>query len=211
MAAPPSGRFVSVSAGYYYTCGIRTDDTVECWGWNESGQATPLAGRFVSVSAGYAHTCGMRVDYTIQCWGWNEYGQATPPSTAVVVPGADRDEPVNDGQATPPRRFFTSVSAGYAHTCGARNDGTLACWGIWYDLTTPPAGFFTAVAGTFTAVSAGGLHNCGVRTDGSLACWDVSANGDGRTTPPGGQFIAVSAGGFHTCGVRTDAPWPAGA
>ena len=52
QATPPGGEFVSVSAGVWHTCGVRTDGSVECWGDDDSGQATPLAGEFVSVSAG---------------------------------------------------------------------------------------------------------------------------------------------------------------
>ena len=32
QATPPAGEFSSVSAGYGYTCGVRTDGAVACWG-----------------------------------------------------------------------------------------------------------------------------------------------------------------------------------
>ncbi len=65
----------------------------------------------------------------------------------------------------PPAGTFIQVSAGYAHTCGLRTDGTLACWGCNdYGQAAPPAG-------TFSQVSAGGYHTCGLQTDGTLACW----------------------------------------
>ena len=38
---PPSGEFASVSAGRLHTCGVRQDDSVECWGNDDYGQATP--------------------------------------------------------------------------------------------------------------------------------------------------------------------------
>ena len=63
-ATAPSGEFASVSASADYTCGVRLDGSVECWGANEDffgnevGQATPPSGGFASVSAGDSPTCG---------------------------------------------------------------------------------------------------------------------------------------------------------
>ena len=74
-----SGEFVSISAGLNHTCGVRRDNSVECWGDDEYGQATPPSGEFAAVSAGIRHTCGVRLDGAVQCWGSNEYGKATPP------------------------------------------------------------------------------------------------------------------------------------
>ena len=57
------------------------------------------------------------------------------------------------------------VSAGSAHTCAVRTDGTVACWGRNdFGQTVPPAGAFTQVSG-------GWLHTCGLKTDSTVACW----------------------------------------
>jgi alpha-tubulin suppressor-like RCC1 family protein len=69
-------QFASVSAGDFYTCGVRTDETVVCWGENQFGQSSPPAGMFKSVSAGSDHTCGVRANETVVCWGDNRYGQS---------------------------------------------------------------------------------------------------------------------------------------
>ena len=47
------------------------------------------------------------VDGSVACWGYD-----------------------SEGQATPPKGEFASVSAGQYHTCGVRTDGSVACWGI---------------------------------------------------------------------------------
>ena len=104
--------FKSVSAGgadkAAHTCGVKTDDSVACWGHDCYGQSTPPEGPFVSVSAsaGALHTCGVRTDDSVVCWGWNGEGQANHPEGSVV-----------------------SVSAGKQHTCGLTSDGSVACWG----------------------------------------------------------------------------------
>ncbi|MBV9798327.1 MAG: hypothetical protein JO039_09805, partial [Solirubrobacterales bacterium] len=35
---PPPERFISVSAGFTHTCGVRTDHIVACWGDDRNGQ-----------------------------------------------------------------------------------------------------------------------------------------------------------------------------
>ena len=74
---PPAVAFLSVSAGTYFACGLKTDSTLACWGDNSAGEATPPAGAFASVSAGAYFACGLRTDSTIACWGNNSDGQAT--------------------------------------------------------------------------------------------------------------------------------------
>ena len=71
QANPPTGTFVTVTAGVFHTCGLRTDGTATCWGYNASGQVTPppgtFDGTFSSLAAGGYHTCGLRSDATATC------------------------------------------------------------------------------------------------------------------------------------------------
>ena len=53
-----------------------------------------------------------------------------------------------------------TISAGYSHTCGLRDDGTVACWG------DNAYGQITPLAGTFIQVSGGESSSCGIRPDG---------------------------------------------
>ena len=84
-----------------------------------------------------------------------------------------------------------TVSAGYAHACAVRLDGSLICWGLNnYGQASPPPG-------TFQQVSAGANHTCALSTDGTVACWGDDTYG--QSTPPAGQFSHVTAGGYHSC------------
>ena len=207
--------FTAVSSGEHHTCGLRSDGSAVCWGWNRDGQATaPVGETFTAVSSGWSHTCGLRSNGTVACWGYNRYGRATAPAgenfTAVSSGGLHTCGLRSNGsvacwgwngsgQATAPAgENFTAISSGGAHTCGLRSNGSVACWG------SNNVGQATAPAGeTFTAVSSGWSHTCGLRSNGSVACWGT--NNVGQATAPAGEtFTAVSSGAAHTCGLRSN-------
>ena len=212
---PPvnESRFISVSAGWWHTCGLRSNGAVECWGRNYYGQSDAPGGSFSAVSTGEHHTCGLRTSGAVECWGHNYNSQADAP----------------DGS-------FSAVSAGDYHTCGLRPSGAIECWGAnQFGEADAPDGSFSAVStgnyqtcglrtsgaiecgrtdarsGTFSAISTGRTdvgwsHTCGLRASGAIECWgnneDLFGNHLGQTDAPGGRFSAVSAGGYHTCGLR---------
>ena len=107
-------------------------------------------------------------------------------------------DPANPNSDTPPDNTFTAISAGPAHTCGLRTDGTAQCWGKNANgETDAPDGV------TFTAVTAGDGHSCALRVDGTAQCW--GSNRSGRTDVPVGViFTAIDAGDSHSCGLRVD-------
>ena len=116
----------------------------------------------------------------------------------TASPGGDDStaSPALDSEPTETTGDFASVSAGGGHTCGVRQDGSVACWG------DDESGAATPPEGKFTSISAGSSHTCGVQQDSSVACWGW--DDDGQATPPAGGFASVSAATFHTCGVRMD-------
>jgi alpha-tubulin suppressor-like RCC1 family protein len=82
--------FQSLSAGGEHSCGVTTEGSAYCWGFNDGGQlgngstdrvahATPEAVTgglaFQSVSTGLFHSCGLTTDGAAYCWGWNNLGQ----------------------------------------------------------------------------------------------------------------------------------------
>ena len=102
---------VWIVIGGSHSCGIRTDDTLDCWGANTArfrgeslfgrshnvyethyGQADPPEGTFSAVAAGEWHTCGIRTDGQATCWGANN------DAYNYTLWGND----IYYGQATPP-------------------------------------------------------------------------------------------------------------
>jgi hypothetical protein len=202
----------AVDAGWYHSCGLRSDGTLTCWGYDDYGQSTPPSGTFQHIDVGGYHSCAIKSDGTLACWGWNNYGQASAPSGTFqhVSSGGYHNCAIksdgtlacwgwnNYGQASPPSGTFQHVSTGREHSCAIKSNGMLACWGRNdYEQTSAPSG-------TFQQVSAGWFHTCAISFDGMLACW--GHNGYGQASPPSGGFkwVATSLGRPFTCGIKSD-------
>ncbi len=69
QARAPAGRFTSVHAGEYHTCGLRPGGTVECWGRNEFGQTAAPKDKFDKIVAGGSSNCGVTLEGSLRCWG----------------------------------------------------------------------------------------------------------------------------------------------
>ena len=181
-------RFVSVSAGWGYACGLRESGRLKCWrfgGFSEPhfrestldsmfsmGRVNAPPGVFSSVSAGWGFACGVRASGEVECWSMN-------PNDEFEIPSG----------------VFSSVSAGVEHVCGVRPDGSAECWGEsqrWRDAGVPPEEPFTEMA-------LGWSFTCGLRLGGEVECWGGGFN-EGYE-PPGGPFERLVSAGY-VCGLR---------
>jgi alpha-tubulin suppressor-like RCC1 family protein len=148
---PPLLHVKSVTAGYWTTCALFTDNHAACWGYGWDGELgtgefhldsvdSPLTvvvpndkGDYVNLifgggqlAAGQYHTCGLIADSpldSVACWGTNGHAQLGDGTTAARnIAVASTDEA---GKIT---NAF-AVSAGYAFTCAILADSTVRCWG----------------------------------------------------------------------------------
>lgn len=133
-----------IACGGAFTCALKADGDVVCWGMNNLGQAgvdapnpmpypdlrVPLQGSAVAIAAGGAHACaiihvppnGTEPTHVVQCWGNNGEGQLGRGSFTGTEPA----RVLVEGQ---PLSGVSRITAGGAHTCAVQASGAAYCWG----------------------------------------------------------------------------------
>lgn len=180
-----------------FTCGLRLDHSLWCWGNNHNGRLglgdntgrtvptrVGVAADWVAVSTGSGHGCGVRLDDSLWCWGRNTSGQLGVGDTT------DRHKPTRVAVAG--MDAWSGAALGGDHTCATGADGTLWCWGSGnrgqlgrgyrdHNRSTPGQ---VGKRDSWQSVSASADNSCAVRNDSSLWCWganDEGQIGDGHT------------------------------
>jgi alpha-tubulin suppressor-like RCC1 family protein len=169
--------WISASAGYRHSLGVRANGSLWAWGSNSSGQlgdgtlvsrSSPVSvvGGFtdwVSASAGRYHSVAVRANGTVWAWGNNGSGRLGDGTTI------NRSSPVS---VVGGFSDWISASAGIgSHSLGVRANGSLWAWGdnlsgrlgddSLVNRSSP-----VSVVGGFTdwiSASAGSSHSLGVR------------------------------------------------
>ncbi|HEY0906526.1 MAG TPA: hypothetical protein VGE17_04945, partial [Methylophilus sp.] len=226
---PSSFNWAQVSTASDYSCGIKTNGTLWCWGANDYGQHgngtlvksfTPVQEstgathwKSVSVAAGYA--CAVTTDGKIYCWGSD--------STGALGNGASGSQTSPMQEATG-NTNWVSVSTGSQHACGLRSDNTLWCWGAdsfgqlgnGAGTTTQQSAVQVTSPASWLNVSAGYLHTCAVNTENKLYCWGYDSSGQlgngatvGNQLSPNQESSAATdwksvSAGTGTCAVKTN-------
>jgi alpha-tubulin suppressor-like RCC1 family protein len=220
----------ALGLGQFFSCAVRTDGSLLCWGQNDRDQtgtglttdvprptAIQAAGidDWLVVDGSLTHACAVQSDHTLWCWGDNEAGKLGDNSTT------DSDVPV---QADAPSADWLAVAPGFVHTCAVKLDGTVWCWGrslsgqLGNGSTEVDGSQVPVQAGSgsnHTFVTSGEQHTCALSQDETLWCWGNNAPGqvgigsfEVREPVPkqvgtaGDQWISVAAGWFHTCAVK---------
>ncbi len=207
-----------VSAGECYNLGVRQGGGAWAWGsaingklgdGTTVGKSSPVlvAGGFsdwCQVDAGNYHSLGVRQNGTAWAWGTGCRGQVGDGTTVnksspVLVVGGFTD--------------WCQVSAGFVHSIGVRQNGTLWAWGqgvggLLGDNTVVAKSSPVSVVGGFTdwcQVSAGGVHSLGIRTNGTAWAWGCGTNGrlGDNTTVNKSSPVLVSGGFSDWCQVST--------
>jgi alpha-tubulin suppressor-like RCC1 family protein len=115
---------------YGFTCAIKTDGSLWCWGENAAGQLglggamdrdTPTRvgadNDWTLVHTGAFHACAVKAG-ALYCWGDNTDGQ-------LGLSGGARDVPTRVGTDMD----WATVGAAYQHTCAIKTDDSIWCWG----------------------------------------------------------------------------------
>ena len=192
-----------LSSGLYHTAGIKSDNTLWVWGYDDVGQLginssgtreTPVqtvaAGtNWKQVDCGHKFTAAIKTDGTLWTWGRNNQGQLGNGTTT------NNPSPVQIAGTT-----WKLVSAGFESTGAIKTDGTLWTWGIneWPNVTLGDGTSTTKsspvqIAGTtWKQISMGRRNAAAIKTDGTLWCWGDRGDGgvgDGSTS----AFVAMSS------------------
>ncbi|MDQ6830439.1 MAG: hypothetical protein M3081_16390 [Gemmatimonadota bacterium] len=194
--APKPPTLLTITAGYYHTCGLDVKRNAYCWGNGEDGQrgdgsvvqeqSTPVAVKApvgmaqplifaegqVSLSAGgvnkAAHTCGLLAIGRAYCWGNGAQGQLGDGNS-----GAGTRSTVPTLVQSNVR--FGVITAGGEHTCALTQR---------------------------TADVAEGLAYCwGKNTFGQLGDESTTGRSSPVAVKGGIEFRVISAGETHTCAI----------
>jgi cysteine-rich repeat protein len=197
----PGVQVKSLALGGDFSCALRTDLKVVCWGRSDSGQLGRGDGQgdphgtvtdhmgvnlvpvllggsrtAKAIVAGEAHACAILDDETIKCWGDNEFGQLGQGHTndEGLCSCLDGLPPIDVG----PGRTVQDIAAGAFHTCALLDDGTVKCWGK------------------------NDFGQLGKFSDGNVGD-EVGDMGDTlRPTDLAGQLaLGIRAGASHTCAI----------
>ena len=159
----------ALAAGAEFECAVVSPGgTVECWGFNGSGQLgngtttdapSPVTVAGVSgataVAAGDQFACALLAGGTVDCWGDNTTGP-------LPVAGLSN---------------VTAISAGNGGPCALLSNGTVACWSG----AGPSASAPSVVAGLSNATAIGvgyDFFQCALISGGTADCWGTNMNGD---------------------------------
>lgn len=212
----------AVVGGGNFTCALKQNGTVACWGGNGQGQlgigsATtkttpqPVTGLtdVRAIAAGESHACAMTADGSVSCWGDGASGQ-NGGSSSIQVPTKVA------GVAA------VAIAAGGKSSYAVTKDGRVLAWGAndvgqlgngTTSTLANPAPVTAKVTGA-SAVAAGPTNACALLATGAVQCWGAAAAGqlgDGKMRdagaveanpqPVSGITMAkgAGAGGGHAC------------
>lgn len=195
----PDTDWADVSAGQGFTCAIKLDGTLWCWGRNtghQLGAPSDIQIRhpiqvgsdsdWLHVVSGQQFSFALKKDHSLWCWGIN----VAYPDGGFPL-GIDADD-----LATPTRlgsaNDWTAVATRVFHTCAVNRNHELWCWGRNIegqlgtgdtDLRQTP----THVADDIATIAVSWFTTCAATTTGRVLCTgknDSGEIGDGTTERP---------------------------
>jgi alpha-tubulin suppressor-like RCC1 family protein len=228
-SSPDGSCATAVDNGAEYTCAVRSDSTLWCWGDNGYGQLgdgtmtyrylpEPITAlpSVATVATGTDSACALTTGGAVWCWGRNDFGEV---GDGTTVPRPTPQVTLSSG--------VKSLAVGYTqHQCVIESDGSVWCWGS--DTSGESGGGRVGmvlqpnkVAGlpsAALAVSVGDLDTCVITSDTALWCWGDNLDGQlGYATPSlpwsvtpqqvtalGTGVVKVAVGFEFTCALKND-------
>lgn len=195
----PGTDWSDVSAGDGFSCGVRFDGTLWCWGRNSGHQLGaddqiqirhPIQvgsdSDWARVNSGQQFSFALKQDHSLWCWGLNVGSPNDGYPLGLDTAGLDM--PTRFGNANDWVAFATRVF----HTCAVNRANELWCWGrnIEGQLGTGDTDLrssATHVADGIAAVAVSWFSTCALSTGGHVLCTGKNEHGqtgDGTTDRP---------------------------
>ena len=206
---------LQIAGGISHTCALLQSGAVKCWGANDYGQlgqehtnnlgdalnemgyslsAINLGtGRSATaIAAGESHTCVVLDNGTSKCWGSNSFGQLGQGHANHL--GDNSGEMGDNLPAIDLGTQAIAISAGYRHTCGLLDNGTVRCWGnndygqlgqgqtnhigdVSNEMGVNLSAIDLGTGRTAIAISGGGYHTCALLDNLTVRCWGLDDDG----------------------------------
>lgn len=187
-------NILSISAGFYHTCVVASDNLAYCWGINSSGElgnglmaqsniptavvsTGVLSGKTVKkIFAGFGDACVIASDNQAYCWGGNTNGAlGNNSSSQTSVPVAVYTSGVLSGKT------ILSIALGSTHSCAIASNNLAYCWGgagrigngtsvnSLVPVAVSTAGVLSGK--TIKSITANWAYTCAIASDDQAYCW----------------------------------------
>lgn len=217
----------ALAGGLGFTCGIRPDRSVVCWGLfppvhdDELATVVPVnpESRELAGASALAQTICLRAaDGRVICWGSNQNGEGSGGATTLLPAGAATIDSLPGAPS--------EVSTGDLASCAVAG-GTVHCWGRNKKGALGNGRDETGIVATPEAVHGmpgavdvcvGRGHACLVSAEGTVSCWGDGELGQlaNRNAGPTnftavpvevadlGGVVEVECGADYTCAIAAD-------
>jgi alpha-tubulin suppressor-like RCC1 family protein len=205
LGGPPLTGVLRVELGADYSCALRNDGQVHCWGYNGSGQLgnntnteqltpapvlqAPGGGPVIDakgMAIGERHGCLGLANGQARCWGNNNAGQLgdgtqdnrLTPVLVLQSPGG------------PPLTGIQELALGEDHSCARLGGGEVRCWGsngsgqlgdgTTESRLTPTTVLQSPGGSALTGVqelTLGDASSCARLAGGNVRCWGSNNTG----------------------------------
>ncbi|MCB0391030.1 MAG: hypothetical protein KDD58_07060 [Bdellovibrionales bacterium] len=198
---------VKIVTGSNFSCALKTNGDVKCWGDNTFGQLgngnntdsyTPISvsslSNIIDIAAGVFHACAIKDNGSLYCWGKNGAGQLGVDSTD----NKNTPQPVLGIDGVNQRTKLVSINGNHSDsngsTCVVLENGESKCWGLNTNGQLAQGNTTNYGTGinqlstllninwgtgrTAKGVFAGGFHNCAILDNDSVKC--VGDNSQGQ-------------------------------